>query len=250
MERIESSANGRIKEWAKLLQKKERDRTGKFLAEGDHLIQEALEAGLVEVLISDHAQDYTFEPKILVPTHVAAKLSSSVSGAHSVAVCRQAQLAPAKTDRILMLDGVQDPGNLGTLIRTAVSFGYDLIICSEQTVDLYNDKVIRSTQGSLFHIPVVRTDLPSCVRELQKQGITVIATTLEKAVPLRQMERPERFAVILGNEGSGVTRQLQDMADIRVRIEMDGFESLNVAVAGGIMMYELIAPERQKGKAV
>ena len=149
-----------------------------------------------------------------------------------------------------MLDGIQDPGNLGTLIRTAVSFGYDLIICSEQTVDLYNDKVIRSTQGSLFHIPVVRTDLASCVRELQKQGITVIATTLEKAVPLQQMEHPERFAVILGNEGSGVTRQLQDIADIRVRIEMDGFESLNVAVAGGIMMYELSIPETQKGSAL
>ena len=223
MERIESSANGRIKEWAKLLQKKERDRTGKFLAEGDHLIQEALEAGLVEVLISDHAQDYTFEPKILLG------------------------LTPKKPDRILMLDGIQDPGNLGTLIRTAVSFGYDLIVCSKQTADLYNDKVIRSTQGSLLHIPVLRTDLASCVKELQKQGITVIATTLEKAVPLKQMERPERFAVILGNEGSGVAHELQDLADIRVRIEMDGFESLNVAVAGGIMMYELSTSEIQKG---
>ena len=247
MERIESSANGRIKEWAKLLQKKERDRTGKFLAEGDHLIQEALDAGLVEVLISDHAQDYALEPKILAPSHVVAKLSASVSGAHSVAVCRQAQLTPKKPDRILMLDGIQDPGNLGTLIRTAVSFGYDLIVCSKQTADLYNDKVIRSTQGSLLHIPVLRTDLASCVKELKKQGITVIATTLEKAVPLKQMERPERFAVILGNEGSGVAHELQDLADIRVRIEMDGFESLNVAVAGGIMMYELSSPEIQKG---
>ena len=239
MEQIESSANVRIKEWAKLLQKKERDKTGRFLAEGDHLIEEALREGLVEVIISDHAQDYAFEPKILAPSHVIAKLSASVSGAHSVAVCRQKKAEPAAMNRILMLDGIQDPGNLGTLIRTAVSFQYDAVICSEKTVDLYNDKVIRSTQGSLFHIPVLRTDLENCVRQLQNDGICVIATTLEDAVPLGSLNCPKRYAVILGNEGSGVSRVLQDSADVRVRIEMAGFESLNVAVAGGIMMYEL-----------
>ncbi len=239
MERIESSANARIKEWAKLLQKKERDRTGRFLAEGDHLIQEAMKEGLVEVLISDHAEDYEFEPKILVPEHTVRKLSSSVSGAHSVAVCRQKQSVPEKTDRILILDGVQDPGNLGTLIRTAVSFRYDAVVCSMETVDLYNDKVIRSTQGSLFHIPVLRADLAEYTASLQKDGVCVIATTLEDAVPLKELPRPDRFAVILGNEGNGVGRHLQDAADVRVRIEMSGFESLNVAVAGGILMYEL-----------
>ncbi len=240
MEQIESSANGRIREWAKLLQKKERDRTGRFLAEGDHLIEEALREGLVEVIISDHAQDYAFEPKILAPAHVVAKLSASVSGAHSVAVCRQKKAEPAAMNRILVLDGIQDPGNLGTLIRTAVSFQYDLIICSEKTVDFYNDKVIRSTQGSLFHIPVIReTDLVSCAEKLKQEEIAVIATTLEDAVPLGELKHPARFAVILGNEGSGVSRELQNIADERVRIEMAGFESLNVAVAGGIMMYEL-----------
>ena len=241
MERIDSSSNARIKEWAKLLRKKERDLTGRFLAEGDHLIREAMEEGLVEVLISDHAEDYDFEPKILVPEHVVGKLSASVSGAHSVAVCRQKNAVPEKTDRILILDGIQDPGNLGTLIRTAVSFRYDAVVCSMETVDLYNDKVIRSTQGSLFRIPVIRTDLEEYTASLQRAGVCVIATTLDNALPLKELQVPERFAVILGNEGNGVRRSLQDAADVRVRIEMTGFESLNVAVAGGIMMYELRA---------
>ncbi len=239
MERIDSSSNQRIKNWAKLLQKKERDRTGLFLAEGDHLIEEALKAGIAEVILSDHAEDYAFEPKIQVPSHIAAKLSGSASGAHSVAVCRQFSAQPEKWDRILILDEVQDPGNLGTLIRTAVSFGFDAVFCSENTCDLYNEKVIRSTQGALFQILVLRQDPVTLVESLKKQGITVIATTLEKACPLGDIEKPERAAVILGNEGNGVRRSLQEAADLRVRIEMNGFESLNVAVAGGIIMYAL-----------
>ena len=239
MERIDSSSNQRIKNWAKLLQKKERDRTGLFLAEGDHLIEEALKAGIVEVILSDHAEDYSFEPRIQVPSHITAKLSGSTSGAHSVAVCRQISAKPEHWDRILILDGVQDPGNLGTLIRTAVSFGFDAVFCSENTCDFYNEKVIRSTQGALFQIPILRQDLAALVESLKEQGITVIATTLEKAIPLSEMKKPQQAAVILGNEGNGVRHELQEQADLRVRIEMNGFESLNVAVAGGIIMYSL-----------
>ena len=239
MEQITSSANKRIKEWAKLLTKKERDRTGRFLAEGDHLIQEAMAEGIVEVILSDHPQDYAFETVIEAPSHVIGRLCASSSGAHSVAVCRQAAAKPKKKERILILDGVQDPGNLGTLIRTAVSFSFDLIVCSMETVDLYNDKVIRSTQGSLFKIPIVRCDLPDYVQSLQKEGICVIATTLQEALPLGKLSVNGPFALILGNEGNGVSKILQETSDQRVRIEMDGFESLNVAVAGGILMYEL-----------
>ena len=239
MERIDSSSNQRIKNWTKLLQKKERDRTGLFLAEGDHLIEEALKAGIVEVILSDHAEDYSFEPRIQVPSHIAEKLSGSTSGAHSVAVCRQVSVTPKHFNRILILDGVQDPGNLGTLIRTAVSFGFDAVFCSENTCDFYNEKVIRSTQGALFQIPILRQDLTVLVESLKKQGITVIATTLEKAIPLSEMKKPRQAAVILGNEGNGVRQELQDQANLRVRIEMNGFESLNVAVAGGIVMYHL-----------
>ena len=240
MEVITSLQNARVKKWTSLHTKKGRDETGLFLVEGEHLIQEALKAGILETLITDSDNPFGFENVIQVTPEIMKKISQNVSAVHLIGVCRQKEQKTGMISRVILLDGVQDPGNLGTMIRTAVSFGFDAVYCSDDTCDLYNDKVIRSTQGSLLHIPVLRTDLASCVKELKKQGITVIATTLEKAVPLKQMERPERFAVILGNEGSGVAHELQDLADIRVRIEMDGFESLNVAVAGGIMMYELM----------
>lgn len=237
MERIESSANQRIKAWAKLNQKKERDRTGLFLAEGDHLIEEARKAGIVEVILSTEAEKYPDETCIEVPEHVLRKLSASVSGSRSVAVCRFLEPELKKFSRLLVLDDVQDPGNLGTLIRTAVSFGFDGVVCSENTCDLYNEKVLRSTQGALFQIPILKTDLLAFCRNLQEQGVTVIATTLEDALPLTELPVFDSVAVILGNEGNGVHKELQALADARVRIEMNGFESLNVAVAGGILMY-------------
>jgi len=240
MERIDSVNNPKIKAWSKLNRKKERDRTGLFCVEGEHLVQEALRAGIVERILS---VDDTFSsdevPFTEVSAAVLAKLSANVSAPSVMAVCRMEPLHPVEKNRLLILDGVQDPGNLGTLIRTAMSFQYDAVYCSPETCDFYNEKVIRSTQGALFHIPLIRTDLSKLCGDLQKEGVTVIATTLQEAVSLRKLIHPERHALILGNEGSGVSPQLQEAADQRVRIEMKGFESLNVAVAGGIMMYEL-----------
>ena len=127
------------------------------------------------------------------------------------------------------------------MIRTAVSFSFDGICCSEETCDFYNEKTIRSTQGALFHIPLIRTDLNELVPELQKQGVKVIATALDASIPFSSLEKSEQMAFILGNEGQGVSKNLQQTADERIRIEMHGFESLNVAVAGGIVMYRFRA---------
>ena len=149
------------------------------------------------------------------------------------------KLALQPGERILIAEALRDPGNLGTLIRTARSFGFDAVVTSETSCDLYNEKVLRSTQGAVFQIPVVRRNLSDYVSSLQKQGVYVIATTLAEAVPMKEMNVSDKMAVILGNEGNGVSLELQKQADQRVRIEMSGFESLNVAVAGGILMYQL-----------
>lgn len=239
MERIDSTSNQRIKNWAKLLQKKERDKTGFFLAEGDHLIEEALHAGIVDVILTEHPEQYRFEHVIEAPAHVIQKLCASRSGTSSVAVCRIEEPPILSLDRILILDDVQDPGNLGTLIRTAKSFGFDAVVTSENSCDLYNEKVLRSTQGAIFAIPVLRRSLDDYVAFLQKQGVCVVATTLDEAIPMQKMQVKGKMAVILGNEGNGVSAKLQQQAEQRVRIEMSGFESLNVAVAGGILMYQL-----------
>ncbi|MCI2155331.1 MAG: RNA methyltransferase [Solobacterium sp.] len=242
MEKIESLQNARIKEWAALHEKKERDRSGKFLVEGEHLIEEAISAGIAECVISD-LEETPFPDirNLFVTDKIMKKLSANVSKAHLIAVCRKPEPSITSYHRLLLLDGIQDPGNLGTLIRTAVSFSFDGICCSEETCDFYNEKTIRSTQGALFHIPLIRTDLNELVPELQKQGVKVIATALDASIPFSSLEKSEQMAFILGNEGQGVSKNLQQTADERIRIEMHGFESLNVAVAGGIVMYRFRA---------
>lgn len=237
MEKITSLENNKVKQWTSLQRKKERDRTGLFLIEGEHLIEEALKAGAVETIITDEACPFDFDHVIQVTPQIMKKVSTNVSQAHLIAVCHKLERSPEKKERVLLLDGVQDPGNLGTLLRTAVSFSFDALYLSENACDLYNEKCIRSTQGALFQIPVVRGNLADIVNELQRDRFMIVATTLENAKTMSEISETEHMGFILGNEGQGVSKQLQQMADERLRIEMHGFESLNVAVAGGIVMY-------------
>ncbi len=237
MEPIRSLQNEQVKRWARLHTKKERDLRKQFLIEGEHLLEEAKTAGIVETIISSEQRKETDIPVVYVSEAVLKKLSSSVSGASVIGVCRMKEEQVPEWKRVLMLDCVQDPGNLGTLIRTAVSFGYDAVYLSEDCCDGYNEKTIRSTQGALFHIPVIRTDLRALCEAMKRKGVTVVAAALDASVPMRSVAPSEKMAFILGNEGNGIRRQLQEEADIRMRIEMSGFESLNVAVAGGILMY-------------
>ena len=237
MEKISSLQNTKIKNWTLLHKKKYRDETGLFLVEGEHLIDEALAANAVETIVTDTISPFDFEHVVEVTPAIMAKLSENVSNVHYIAVCRQRKLDITKQNRLLLLDGIQDPGNLGTLIRTAISFGFDGVYCSTETCDLYNDKAIRSTQGALFHIPVVRKDFSTLIPTLQSQGVKVIATSLQESTTMSEIPVTEQMAFVMGNEGQGVHQGIIAQADYRVRIEMEGFESLNVAVAGGIIMY-------------
>lgn len=237
MEQITSLQNSRVKKWCALHKKKERDNTGLFLIEGEHLAQEAMAAGCIQEVITDEERKLPFPKVFYVTPAIMKKISENVSEVHLIAVCRKPDLLPAKLNRVILLDGVQDPGNLGTLIRTAISFSFDAVYCSEDTCDLYNDKAVRSTQGALFHIPVIRCNLNDLVKNLQKDGFKVIATSLEKSHTIDEIPTEEKMAFIFGNEGQGVHKNLQACADDRLRIDMHGFESLNVAVAGGIVMY-------------
>ncbi len=238
MERIVSRENKKVREWYSLRLKKRRDETGLFLIEGRHLIEEALKAGVVQtILYAEETCPFDFADTVPVSESVMEKLSANPSSASLIAVCRQTEKYPVHAERVLILDGIQDPGNLGTLIRTAVSFSFDAVYCSEACADLYNDKTIRSTQGALFHIPVLRRNLEDTVKALQAEGFFVAATALDSSVPMKEIEACEKMAFILGNEGQGVRRELIEAADRSLRIEMNGFESLNVAVAGGIIMY-------------
>lgn len=238
MEKIVSLDNAQVKKWNKLHQKKERDATGRFLIEGEHLIQEAIKYNAVELVLYETTCPFSNFKKQEVSKAILNKLSSNPSGADYIAICHLPEVPITKKERILLLDCIQDPGNLGTLIRTAKSFCFDAIYCSLDTCDCKNEKVIRSTQGALFQIPIRYVDLPTCIKELQQEGIYCLATSLQDAKEMQAIEPKEKMAFILGNEGNGVSQEVLELADVKLRIEMSGFESLNVAVAGGILMYQ------------
>lgn len=238
MTEINSVQNTRIKEWAKLLQKKYRDKTGLFIVEEEHLIQEAIAADCIDVILCLREKSASFigQPVIIASKEVLDKLSSNVSGCTCLAICRKKRIR-RDSDRIVILDRVQDPGNVGTILRTALSFGYDRVILSKDCCDIYNEKCIRSTQGALFSLDIERADLTEAIAALKADGYTIIATALESSTPLQNMRSAKKLAVIFGNEGQGICSEVLQQADYNCRIEMSGFESLNVAVASGIVMY-------------
>ena len=234
---IDSLDNKKIKEIASLKIKKYRDQYGLFLVEGKHLVDEAKKSGLLEevILLDD---EYDFDKKLIVSEKVMKKLSFQDSLPSIMGVCKikDSKLIGSK---YLLLDGIQDPGNLGTIIRSSLAFGVDTIVLSKDSVDLYNDKVIRSTQGMIFHINIIRCDLEDVINKI-KGDIKIIGTSLGDSTPLRSIDKLERYALIVGNEGNGVKKEILDLCDDIVRIEMNkDVESLNVGVATSIILYEM-----------
>lgn len=239
---ITSLTNAKVKTWMKYHQKKYRDKDQCFLVEGEHLIQEAIEADALKVLLLKKESKNIFAWQgecYYVSEEIMKKLSMNVSQISCIGVChKKSDVFSNDANRILLLDDVQDPGNLGTLVRSAYSFGFDAIFASKNSVDLYNDKVIRSTQGALFHIPYFQMEMKDAISLLKKNDFSIYATALKNAKPLSSFSTTdEKIAIVLGNEGNGVHSSIIDECDTSIKIEMKRFESLNVAVAGGICMY-------------
>lgn len=236
--RITSLTNVKVKQWSKYKEKKYRDADKKFLIEGEHLLQEAHKEHIIDCIISMEENTYwNMYEHYEVTSEIMKKLSSSVSGSNIIALCHYPKQKEYYGNKIVVLDNVQDPGNLGTIIRSALSFGYDSIILSKGCADVYNDKVIRSTQGACFHIPVFRKDLQEVLDDFKQQGISVYGTALKNAIDLQELKIKEPYAFVFGNEGQGVDKDILNRCDKLIKIEMETFESLNVAVAAGICMY-------------
>ena len=231
---ITSVQNETIKKLIKLSQKKYRDEFNMFLIEGEHLIEEAKKANLKMTRIGLEGSD------LLISENVAKKISSTKSGSSQFAVLDKIVYPWIKGTRYLILDGIQDPGNMGTMIRSAHSFGFDAVIVSTDSVDIYNDKVIRATQGSLFHMPIYQMDLIEAIDKLVSEGVNVYATALHiDAIALSDIKLEASIAVVMGNEGQGVSDSVMNHVKHRVKIETAQFESLNVAVAASIIAYHL-----------
>lgn len=241
---ITSLDNEKIKNYMKLKEKKYRDRTGTFLVEGEHLVLEAFRAGLVDELIleMDSVFPLQIDPIIYVPNVILNKLSDVENPSYVMALCHKKEESLEYGSRILMLDGVQDPGNLGTILRSSKAFDIDTVMISLDTVDLYNPKVIRATQGMMFHMNVIRRNLVSEIESLKKQEIPVYATRVQFGEDVRYLKEKDKkkFALIMGNEGRGISDEVMDLADKYLYIDMNHMvDSLNVAIATSILLYEL-----------
>lgn len=231
---ITSLKNEKVKYWYNLRNKKFRDQERRFLIEGDHLINEARKQNLVIETISivDKNADY------FVTKEIMEKISEQKSISYNAAVVRFIK-EDSITGNVLILDGVQDPGNLGTIIRSCIAFGVSNIILSDNSVDLYNSKVIRATEGMIFNINVLRRKLIEFIPIVKNLGYKIVGTDVKNGINIKDINK-ENIAIVMGSEGQGLSNEVKNMCDDFVYIKMDNAcESLNVGVATSILLYEV-----------
>lgn len=244
MEIIESVQNTRIKNIAKLHTRKDRKKMQQFLVEGYHLVEEAVKSDIVvEAILSVNPDDISplmvenSKEQFQITFKVAEKLSQTESPQGIYAVCQQPVNQLNDFKQLIYLDRIQDPGNVGTIIRTADAAGYDGVVISKGTVDIYNDKVLRASQGSVFHIPVVEADFHEIKQNFSGK---VYGTSLKNGKNYKEVDLAEEFILVLGNEGQGVDELILNETDDNLFVPIYGqAESLNVAVCAGILMYAL-----------
>lgn len=238
---ITSLENNKIKDLVKLQSKKYRDNTNTFLVEGYHLVEEAYKAGIVKEIFVLEGNSIKFDvPITYVSNEVMKKISTTDAVIDVIALCEKLNGNEIIGNKILLLDDIQDPGNLGTIIRSSVAFNVDTIILSFNTVDLYNSKVLRSTQGMFCHINIITMDLVEAITEIKSRNIPIYGTNVNNGVDVRSLNDTSSYALVMGNEGNGVKVNIQNMCDKNLYISMnDKAESLNVGVACSILLYEL-----------
>lgn len=271
---ITSATNPRIKAIKKLEQKRERDREGLFVIEGFHLVEEAIKHHAeIETILYSTSADVALLAKIetdliknqghqqnldsrnagidfiLITDSILKTLANTPAPQGIIAILKQPKMAiemllddnKRPLAHLLLLDNVQDPGNVGTMIRTAEAAGFKGVILGNGSADLFNDKTIRATQGALFQLPIIKANLEALLPALHDAGYESWVTTLEEATFYTALPKPQKCALIMGNEGQGVDPKLQKLASTKVKIPMLGqSESLNVGVAAGILIYHLL----------
>ena len=236
---ITSTSNDKVKELVKFKNKKYRDDNNIFFVEGKDLCDEAYNNGLMrEIYILDGKDDiYDGIPYTFVSSEVMKKISDMPSITDYFAVCTK-KVEQRPGNRIIILDNIQDPGNLGTIIRSAVAFNFDTIVLSTDTVDLYNPKVVRSTKGMLFNTNIIVRDLETYLKELD--DYIIYGTDVTKGIDIRKEELKEKIAIIIGNEGKGISKNIKKYCQKFLYIDMSNeCESLNAGVSASILMYEV-----------
>lgn len=260
MQTITSSQNSVIKEVKSLKIRKNREEKQLFFIEGIRFVDEALKekAPISTVLLSDRLYETRGGDEILSRIrgenyetyHLPDKLFQEISDTENpqgiMAVVKMNQLKLEEVigdgDFFLILDSLQDPGNMGTIIRTADAAGVEGIIISRGCVDIYNPKVLRSTMGSVFHVPFCLSEnLPDTISKLKGKGLKVFAAHLNGEINYFDCDMKNNSAIIIGNEANGISKEVSEQADTLIKIPMPGrSESLNASVAASLLMYEVV----------
>lgn len=247
---IDSVHNKVIKEINALKNKKDRDKRGLFILEGERLISEITNDWEIKYIAA--AESYTgkkaySEHIYNMSDSLFEKISDTVNPQGIMAVCRikEYKLSQAEYGEnpfYVILENVMDPGNMGTIIRTADAAGVDGIFLSKGCVDIYNPKVIRATMGSVFHLPIYRNvNAIEVVKKLNDEGITTIAAHLKGSTTPYDVDLKKGCAIIIGNEANGLSDELSNEAERLVKIPMQGkAESMNAGIAAGILIYEAV----------
>lgn len=260
---IISTSNARVKELVQLQKKsKVRNEQGVFLVEGVKMYQEIPQEQLVKVYVSETFADKQKEEinrlkdrrKLeYLSDHVFQYVSDTKTPQGILCVVRQStycleDILEAEDAHLLVLDNLQDPGNLGTILRTAEGAGVTGIIISKESVDIYNPKVIRSTMGSIYRVPFVYVeDLKEAIAKVKAHGIFTYAAHLDGKNSYDKEDYTKKTAFLIGNEGNGLRKEIADLADTWIRIPMQGqVESLNAAIATSVLMFETARQRRNQ----
>lgn len=263
MQVISSKDNDLIKHIRKLKDKKYRDENQEYIIEGVKLIEEAVKenAEIKKVVIcEDTTRTYEIPTNVMLEiakyeciyvTEKIFNMITQVTNPQGIMAIVKKNMTNTEVDYsqdiIVVLDAVQDPGNLGTILRTVDSIGLTQIIVSKETADAYNPKVVRSTMGAIFRIKIIEVEnLQETIKQMKKHHFKLMVTSLQTNNSIYDIEFNKKI-IVIGNEANGVSKELQDMADEKVKIPMLGkTESLNASVATGIILYEYVRQKLSK----
>lgn len=236
---IDSVNNEKIIFYKKLREKKYILENNMFIVEGDHLVEEAYKSGRLLEVIMDSTCNIKLDVKTtLVSKKCMEKISLLKSVPNIMGVVKLVKNESIIGNKIVLLDNVQDPGNVGTIIRSALAFNVSTIVMSPDSVNIYNDKLIRSTEGTIFNMNIVVMPLSEAIEKIHQMGIKVYYADMYGSINLDDADIKD-YALVLGSEGKGISDYIKELSDESINIPMNNLcESLNVSVTGGIIMYK------------
>ena len=242
VEKITSLSNQKVKDACKLKTSKGRSETGLFLIEGYHILEMALNKGVVKCIFTNKIIEGIDEniTQYLVDDVILNKISYMPSNQGVIGVCKMNESAFEDENLVVFLDNVSDPGNMGTILRTCLAFGVKNVLISEGSVSIYNDKVLMSSQGAIFNLNIKKISYLE-LKNLKNEYKIISSTLSENSIDFGDLkvDSNSKYIVVFGNESRGISEETKELTDIFTKIPMNTIDSLNVGVAAGIIIYYL-----------